>query len=342
MNKRVTLLIGACIMLAAISQFAACKTPEPVRVIGYLPAWKDLRQSVDRTDLSQVTHINIAFLNPDASGVVDGPDGPPCMSGATADDLHYVVAKAHQARVKVLISLAGGVIPPCSGDWEVLLQPASQQQLVDDLVAFVADFDLDGIDVDLEGVLLTAIHAAGNYTPFVTALSERLHPQGKLVTCATASYEGGMIPVESIPLFDFVNIMSYDTIGPSWGQAGSEHSSLEQSLAHLETWRSRGLPKEKLVLGLPFYGYGFGDQRGGYSYQEILDEHGMSAASTDLIGTACADCSYVTYNGRQTIRRKTQLALREGSGVMIWELSQDALSPDDLLGVIHEVVDAAR
>ncbi|MFH1568567.1 MAG: glycosyl hydrolase family 18 protein [Gemmatimonadota bacterium] len=327
-------------MLAALCAAPGCAPSlRQVRVIGYMPAWKDLRSTVERTDLTRLTHINVAFLNPDSSGALTAENGPVCMGGATDADLRYLVEKAHGARVRVLASLGGGVIPRCSGDWESLLQPAARQRLVDNLVAFAAAYDLDGIDVDLEGVLLTAIDRAGNYTPFVQALAAALRPAGKLLTCATASYGGGMVPVESIPFFDFVNVMSYDAIGPSWGVAGSEHSTYEQALAHLDTWRARGLMPDKLVLGVPFYGYGFGGQyRRGYSYREILDTFGAAAASADLVGTACAGCSYVTYNGRETIRRKTRLALERGSGVMIWEMSQDAPAPGDLLGVIHEEI----
>ena len=304
-----------------------------------MPAWKDLRSTVGGTDLSRLTHINIAFLNPDLSGKVTADGSLPCMSGATPEDITYLVEQAHRAQVRVLVSLGGGVLPACAGDWKALLQPPSRQRLVDDLIQFVADFQLDGIDVDLEGALLTAIDDAGNYVPFIEALAAGLEPAGKLLTCATASNEGGMVPVGAIPWFDIVNIMSYDAIGPGWGLAGSEHSTYEQSLAHIDTWRRRGLTREKLVLGVPFYGYGFGGPyRAGYAFREIVDEFGPSAADADLIGTACAGCSYITYNGAATIRRKTQLALQQGSGVMIWELSQDARPPHDLLGVIHEEI----
>ena len=335
-------LAGGYLVLASLGIAPGCKSPE-TRVIGYMPAWKDLRSTVDRTDLSKLTHINIAFLNPDTAGALISATEPVCMSGAASTDIRYLIEKAHRARVRVLVSLAGGVIPGCAGDWRQLLQPTSRQQLVDDLLRFAADYELDGIDVDLEGALLTAIHEDGNYTPFIEALAAGLEPAGKLLTCATASYEGGMIPVETIAFFDFVNIMSYDAIGPSWGTAGSEHATYEQAVAHIDTWRGRGLTPDKLVLGVPFYGYGFGgDYRSSYGYGDILEAFGDSAAAGDLLGTACDGCSYLTYNGPSTIRRKTRLALQAGSGVMIWEMSHDASAPSDLLSVVHAKIAASR
>ena len=101
---------------------------------------------------------------------------------------------------------------------------------------------------------------------------------GKLVTAATASYEGGMIPVSSIPHFDFVTIMSYDNVGPGWGQVGQEHSTYAMAQRDVATWQSRGLPKDKLVLGVPFYGYGFNGYASDYGFNDIVNQFGAAAA----------------------------------------------------------------
>lgn len=316
------------------------------RVIGYVPSYKNMSAVVDKTDLTKLTHINISFLNPSANGTLTIDGNPVCMPGATtgnanASEIRYLVEKAHKAGVKVLVSVAGGVIPACSGDWAQLLQPASRSQLVGNLIQFINDFNLDGIDIDIEGVLLTAIDKSGNYTPFIQALRSSL-PAGKLLTAATASYVGGMVPESSLPYFDFVTLMSYDSIGPSWGVAGSEHSSFAQAQADVSLWQSRGLPKNKLVLGVPFYGYGYGDYRPDYSFADIVAEFGADAAQKDLIGKACAGCSYITYNGIPTIRKKTQLGLAEGSGVMIWEMDHDGNSENSLLSVIAEEINQKK
>src|SRR5690606_16668941 len=99
-----------------------------------------------------------------------------------------------------------------------------------------------------------------------------------------------------------------------------------------------GLPKEKLVLGVPFYGYGFGSYKSDYTYASILTEFGFDAANHDLIGTACAGCDYITYNGAATINAKTRLGIEEGAGVMIWELSQDVAGANSLLKVIDDEI----
>ena len=328
------LCVTAGVLCVATGSLLACAQ---TKVVGYIPSYKNMPAVIDRTDLSKLTHLNLSFLNPNASGVVLSGGNPICMEGASANDIHYVVNKAHQAGVKVLVSIAGGVLPACSGNWRSLLQPANRTVLVNNLLQFVNTFNLDGLDVDIEGAVLTDIDNAGNYTPFIQALRNGL-PAGKLLTSATASYVGGMVPTSSLHYFDFVNIMSYDAVGPGWGQAGVEHSPYSMAVSDINLWKARGLTKQKLVLGVPFYGYGFNGYNAAYDFSSILGQFGTSAAQGDVIGTRCVGCSYITYNGIPTIRNKTRLALQEGSGVMIWELSQDAAGTNSLLAAIHNQI----
>ena len=308
-------------------------------VVGYLPAYKGLADNIGKIGLDQLSHVNLSFLNPNSDGELIVDDTLLCMPSATTTkvsgtEIRTVVEQAHEAGVKVSISVGGGVIPHCAGDWDNLLQVENRQALIDKLLQVVDDFNLDGLDIDLEGALLTQIDNAGNYTPFIQALSAQLKKRGKLLTTATASYVGGMVPESSVPYFDFVYVMSYDAIGPSWGQAGTEHSSYQMAVEHLKIWQQRGVSKDKLVLGLPFYGYGFGSYASDYSFNDIVSQFGQDATNQDLIGTACIGCSYITYNGINTIRAKTALALQEGAGVMIWEVTQDASAGNSLLKTI--------
>jgi GH18 family chitinase len=87
------------------------------------------------------------------------------------------------------------------------------------------------------------------------------------------------------------------------------------------------LPKEKRVLGLPFYA-----RPGNLSYRKLL-ESDPEAANGDQI-TYFDESRY--YNGPATLRDKVELAQLEASGIMIWELSQDALGDDSLLAVIWD------
>ena len=281
-----------------------------------------------RTDLSAFTHFNIAFANPAFDGNFLNGDRMACMTDAEGrpyqiDALKTIVTKLQSHGAKVLVSIGGGVIPGCSGDWTALLAPDRRGDTVSRLVELVDTLGLDGIDVDIEWTLLADLDRSGRYVPFVAALADAMKTRGHLLTCATASAPGGMIPTASIPFFDLINVMSYDAIGPTWGPAGAEHSTYDMAVRDLDLWLGLGVPPDRLVLGVPFYGYGFGGERASLSYRDIVTERGESAGRTDLVGEACAGCRYVTFNGPATIERKARLARAKAGGVMVWELSQD-------------------
>jgi GH18 family chitinase len=87
--------------------------------------------------LDKVTHINIAFINPDTLGNFK-------------QDLAIsaFIDRAHQKNVKVLASIGGG------GDhsyYHALLHDDKRASFIRNLSSFAKQYNLDGIDVDLEG-----------------------------------------------------------------------------------------------------------------------------------------------------------------------------------------------
>ncbi len=298
-------------------------------VIGYLPVARPLDDVLPRIDMSSFSHVNIAFGNPGADGrMIDG-DQMSCMPGmagvvTTTDRLKRLVAQIHAAGAKAMISLGGGVIPACAGDWTRLARPASRQSLITAIVDMADRLEMDGVDIDLEGPLLTTLTGQGDFGALVAGLSTALHRRGKSLSGATASYEGGMIPISAIKSFDLINVMSYDTIGPGWGNPGDEHATLATATADLALWLARGVRRDRLTLGVPFYGYGFGALQGTYSYRDLYARYGADATSRDIIGNRCAGCDYITFNGAPTLSAKGRLARQNGAGVMIWDITQDS------------------
>lgn len=300
-------------------------------VIGYIAAFKGLDREMQQRGLDKYTHLDLAFVNPTPAAEVLATGGLACApavaenSGAMVSDaqLRALVARAHRSGAKVIASLGGAVIPPCGGDWAELLRPRTRPALVANLIAMVDRYDLDGLDVDLEGELMVRIDKDGNYTPFIRELASALHARSKLLTAATGSYPGGMVPEASLPYFDLIGIMSYDQVGPTWGTPGSEHSTYAQARADLALWIGKGVPASKLALGMPFYGRGFGGYRQGWSLQDIADQFGRRQLKSDVAGQRCGGCSYITYNGLPTLERKAELAGAWGAGVMVWEVGQD-------------------
>ena len=117
--------------------------------------------------------------------------------------------------------------------------------------------------------------------------------------------------------------------------APGQHSSLEFAKRNVDYWLKRGLPASKTVLGVPFYGYGFGKafRKSPYAYAEILAAH-PEAARLDQVGET------IWYNGVPTIEAKTNYAIdRKLAGIMIWSLDNDVKGKHSLLDAIAEFTD---
>ena len=117
-------------------------------------------------------------------------------------------------------------------------------------------YNVDGIDVDLEGSDIDE-----HYEAFVVELAKALRARGKLITSAIAVFYKDALTDTALAQYDFVNIMSYDHTGPWRPEKPGPHSTFEHATAALEYFGTeRKIPRDKMVLGVPFYGYGFGPE----------------------------------------------------------------------------------
>ncbi len=189
--------------------------------------------------------------------------------------------------------------------------------------------DLQGLDVDLEWNDVDNL-----YSPFVLELGDSLHASGRQITAALpGKYRYPLISDEALNAYDWINLMAYDFTGPWNPNLPGQHSSLSFAKSCISYWAdNQYLPKEKTVLGLPAYGYDFTDPKDVFAfYYKSMIEKDPDYAQLDQVGLRY-------YNGLPTIIEKTQHAMNTTSGVMIWELSQDAL--DDLKE--HSILNAVN
>lgn len=91
------------------------------------------------------------------------------------------------------------------------------------------------------------------------------------------------------------------------------------------------------MLGLPFYGYGFGDLNSpvvSMNYQQVAAINNNNPLQDTL--TLPGNVMFY-YNSIATIKKKTELAMKKASGVMIWQLSGDTTGESSLLNAIYLV-----
>jgi GH18 family chitinase len=326
---RLTLLAILVLLLQACSAPQPMETPTPVptptpaptatvipsptpaprlfRVIGYLTE-SGIPETVP---YERLTHINYAFLLP----AKDGSFQP----FANSWKLGNLVNLAHAKGVKVLISVGGWGL---DAQFETLAaSPESRAVFVRDLVKFVADFALDGADIDWEYPKVG--DSSQNFLTLLTELRAALPPD-KLLTAAVAAVGASAdgVPAEAFALLDFVNLMVYDG-DPAY------HASMDYATASLAYWQGRGLPPEKTVLGVPFY-----SRPGAVPYRKLAQDN-PAAAQTDFFEYNGAKQNY---NGLPTIRAKTRLALEKASGIMFWTLENDTNDDLSLLKAIDETI----
>lgn len=287
------------------------------RVVGYLSS--DNFGKITSISFCKLTHLNIAFANPDKNGNL-------IFNG----DIDAVVkyAKSVNPNIKISISLAGGVISAeQASNWSFLIdQSQNRPLLIQNIIKFVNNHNLDGVDVDLEWDAVTT-----GYSDFVVELRKSLTQNKKLLTAALPNNTRFVnINTEALNAFDFINIMAYDSTGPWSPDKIEQHSSFDFAKQGINFWnKMQNVPTEKINLGVPFYGYNFTSQIVTSStFGEIIDS-GIQFADQDEIGK-------IYYNGRPTISKKVELAAESAGGIMIWELAQDSFTEYSLLDVIHK------
>ncbi|HLO17013.1 MAG TPA: glycosyl hydrolase family 18 protein [Anaerolineales bacterium] len=281
-------------------------SPSPSRFI--ILAYATDSIIVDTIPYEALTNINYSFLTPKAEGTFN-----PLNNGWK---LKQIAKTARQHNVSVNISVGGW-------GWdaqfeEMAANPESRRAFVRNLKAFVAEYQLDGVDVDWE--YPDPGQSSQNFLSLIKELRAAL--PDKLLTTAVISYgdEYGLgIPSESFELFDFVNVMAYD---------GPDHGTMEQFEKGLSYWSGRGLPKEKIIIGVPFYGapnmpfFKIVEADPKAAQMDTFDYHGKT----------------YHYNGIPTIQAKTRIAMKKAGGLMFWALDHDAQGGLSLVHAIHQTV----
>jgi GH18 family chitinase len=300
-------------------------TPLPearTRVIGYMPNWYGSYASwATKLDFSRLTHVNLAF----ALGNDDGT-----LALASDADIGAFVTAAHAAGVEVFPSLCGG-----GGDGRITphYQADKVDAFVDNIIDFVVAHDLDGIDVDVEA----PDRMGALYDTFIAKLKAKATPLGLPVTAAVAQWMQYGMSDATLRSFDFITVMSYDNTG-TWTGPGA-HSSYQQAVDALDFYMDRGVPRDRIVLGVPFYGYCWGDCDGQDTnyilYKDIVDRF-PDAWNKDWIDDGGTSYSY---NGVATMQQKAALGVQYG-GLMIWELGGDlgTTDPHSLLRALDEAL----
>ncbi|RZL30136.1 MAG: hypothetical protein EOO96_18745 [Pedobacter sp.] len=258
------------------------------KVVAYFPSYRDPNGVAD-SKYKMITHLFYAFLNPNVDGSLATLEQPSRFSN--------VMQKARANGVKTGISISG----TRSIFVEMATSASARKLFVKNVLGFARTNNLDGVDMDWE-YPSTADGSADNYVLLMKELS-------------AGSVRDGL-KSEVFPSVDFFNIMVYDGIG--WDKDEPiQHASYNMAVASLNYWLgTRGMPKEKAVLGIPAYGKNAANAS--KAYRDFV------TANADVnLDYATIDGVQYYYNGILTTRKKAKLGQDRANGIMFWEFYHD-------------------
>ena len=225
-------------------------------------------------DARKLTRVNYAFANIAQGRMVEGhPTDPANFAALNA-------LKKDNPHLTILVSVGGWLWS--GGFSDMALTPASRATFIDSAEAFVARYNLDGLDIDWE---FPGEPGAGhafrpedkrNYTLLLKELRARFDKMTKkshrrlYITVATGALSDFLDHTEMASVqkyVDAVNLMAYDYYEPGEDKITGNHAPLFTNPADpkaisadrsVREYEKAGVPAAKLVLGVPFYGHVWG------------------------------------------------------------------------------------
>jgi chitinase len=361
-------------------------TPPPHRVVGYFASWGVKSKGTRIADLpaKDLTHIYYAFakIGHDGRVILSDPctdigvcdSTPPLTAGGNFAELARL--KARNPHLKLTISIGGWTD---SGKFSDAALTDSTRRLFTgsalDLFIRHRPGLFDGIDIDWEFPVAGGMKGnverpadKENFTLLLAELRRELDAQGakdhkhyELTIAASARpQEIANVEMDRIePLLDFINVMTYDYhSGPGrtnfnapLNAAKGDPTPQYNIDVTMRAFLDAKVPASKLLLGIPFYGHGYGSVpniNGGLFQQGTARPSDWKQGDGDwrtLSQTRVKDPHYVrhweasarvpwlydstsgtwvSYDDPQSVGEKVNY-VRERSlgGVVIWELGGD-------------------
>ncbi|KAJ8069027.1 hypothetical protein OCU04_002702 [Sclerotinia nivalis] len=230
-----------------------------------------LNEPLSSLDLSSYTHIHMSF------GVI------------TTD--YDIDISAIQSSFDEFISMTGFKKIISVGGWAFCTDPstymlfreavneANRDTFAENIVAFLAKYDLDGINLDWEypgepdipGIPAGTTDDGVNYAIFLDVLAAKMASTTEVSICAPASfwYLQGFLIQDMAEIIDYIIFMTYDVHG-QWDYGGlfsdpgcdggnclRSDVNLTETINSLSMLTKAGVPSSQIVMGVTSYGRSF-------------------------------------------------------------------------------------
>ncbi|KAK4193303.1 endochitinase 1 [Podospora australis] len=334
--------------------------------------------------VDKITHVLYAFAD-------IAPDGEVKSSDSYADlDKHYPedswndsgtnaygivkqlgLLKKKNRQMKVLLSIGGWTYSPKFPP--VAATEAGRTRFCTSAVTLVKDWGLDGLDIDWE-YPANAVEAQ-NFVLLLKKCRETLDdhaaqyaPGYHFIQTVAAPAGPQHYNIMNLPAMDryldFWNLMAYDYAG-SWDSTSGHQSNLFTNTVNPQSTKfnteqavrdfiAKGIPSNKIILGLPLYGRAFeattgpgqpyngigpgSTQAGVWLYkdlprpgaQELYDDVAMASYSFDR-----ASGELISYDTVQSAIAKVKYLVKKGlGGTVFWEAAGDRSDEGSLVKTV--------
>ncbi len=253
MNRLSVIAVTLLLALSAVScrnntanESKAGEEPEYVLLAYVWAGGGDMLPPADK-----VTGINYGFGYPNET-----------RNGITIDNekrfMDVINLKKQNPALKVLLSMGGN---SHDGYPELVAFEENRKAFAKDCRRVIEQYGIDGIDFDWE---FPASEGGtpddiDNFQMLMEDIREAIGPDYLLTVAGGASARALKFP-ELLDVVDYINVMSYDL---GW-QAPYHHTALYRSDVtgwhsveeSLDEFLSKGVPRDKIVMGMAFYGRG--------------------------------------------------------------------------------------
>lgn len=349
-----------CAVFITTSFSPSKKKKKPV-IIAYVGGFRGLLNT-DSINVRRLSHINYAF--------VDVKDNRAWLHNEATDTgnlRRLSELKNKKPDLKILISLGGWSWSKNFSD--AVLTDSSTRNFANSCIDIMAKYKLDGVDIDWE---YPGMRGDNNkfrpedkehYTLLFKYLREGLDSLSKLtgnrylVTTAVGASQSYIDHTEMDKVqqyADYINIMSYDYKGGNDTVSG-HHTNLysspdditdESTDKSVKAFMAAGVPAEKIVVGIGFYGKGWEMQSndnnglyrktskyvrgGGYTYlkDSLINKNGFvrywdKKASAPYIFNQDKKI-FISYDDEESVKKKCKYVKKHDlAGVMFWEYNSD-------------------
>ena len=326
--KKLMYIIIAALVLFSTSVFAMEYSEDDeseFKVIGYY-CGDVFNEPLENLQTDKLTHLIYGFLIPQEDGSL--------IELKDLDKLRDIVIKAHADGTKIFVAVGGWSYegkPLQPVFEEVAASDKKRELLIENIVEFVEEYDLDGAELDWEHPNKDSIEV---FEKFTVELSDALKMKNKELTAAlngawskTTGPEPSMVLTdECLNSFSFINVMAYDA-------SNTDHSPLWFAETSIDFWLNRGVAAEKIVLGMPLYA-----KPSWMQYRHLVDLN-PEYAFADYVPTAPLE-SY--YNGMNTLREKTIISLSKAGGVMLFDVNEDTNDEYSIVSMIDNIINRTK